>query len=91
MSKKAKTLVFIAIIVGLFIGIGLGGPKFVGAVQMQFGSKGKIELIERCIEMAGCAIGPDELDFQDRYYAVRESELGKKVKESDAIEGLVEE
>ena len=91
MSKKAKLLAFIAITVGLFVGISLGGPKFVSAVQIQFGSKGKIELIERCIEMPGCAIGPDDLDFQDRYYAVRESELGKKVKESDAVKGLVEE
>ena len=91
MSKKAKSIALIAIIVSLFVGITLGGPKFVSAVQKQFGSKGKIELIERCIKMPGCAIGPDDLDFQDRYHAVRESELGKKVKESDAIEGLVEE
>jgi hypothetical protein len=90
-SKKTTFLALIAITIGLFVGISLGGPKFVSAVQMQFGSKGKIELIERCIEMLGCAIGPDDLDFQDRYYAVRESELGKRVKESDAVEGLVEE
>jgi hypothetical protein len=90
-SKKATFLALVAITTVLFVGISLGGPKFVSAVQMQFGSKGKIELIERCIEMLGCAIGPDDLDFQDRYYAIRESELGKKVKESDAVEGLVEE
>ena len=91
MSNKATIIALIGITVGLFVGISLGGPKFVSTVQMQFGSKGKIELIERCIEMPGCAIGPDDLDFQDRYYAVRESELGKKVKESDAVEGLVQD
>ena len=91
MSKKATILALIAIAGGLFVGISLGGPKFVSAVQMQFGSKGKIELIERCIEMPGCTIGPDDLKFQDRYYAIRESELGNKVKESDAVKGLVEE
>lgn len=90
-SKKTKNLVLIVITVGLFLGISMGGPKFVRAVQIQFGSKGKIELIERCIEMPGCSIGPDDLDFQERYYAVRESELGKKVKEIDAVEELIEE
>ncbi len=90
-SKKTKFLALTAIITGLFVGISLGGPKFVSAVQMQFGSKGKIELIERCIEMPGCAIGPDDLDFQDRYSAIRESEFGKKVKESESVKGLVEE
>lgn len=90
-SKKTKSLVLVAAIFSLFLGISMGGPKFVRAVQIQFGSKGKIELIERCIEMPGCSIGPDDLDFQDRYYAVRESELGKKVKEIDAVEELIEE
>lgn len=91
MSKKTAFLALIAIAICLFVGISLGGPKFVSAVQMQFGSKGKIEIIERCMKMPGCAIGPDDLDFQDRYYAIRESELGKKVKESDAVEAIVEE
>ncbi|MEP1198998.1 hypothetical protein [Tateyamaria sp.] len=91
MSKKTKNLVLVAVTVGLFLCISMGGPKFVRAVQIQLGSKGKIELIERCIEMPGCSIGPDDLDFQERYYAVRESELGKKVKEIDAVEELIEE
>ncbi len=89
--SKTTVLGLIAITMCLFVGISLGGPKFVRAVQLQFGSKGKIELIERCIAMPGCAIGPDDLDFQDRYHAVRESEVGEKIQESDAVKGLVEE
>jgi hypothetical protein len=41
--------------------------------------------------MPGCSIGPDDLDFYERYHAIRESEAGQKIKESDAVEGLLEE
>jgi hypothetical protein len=90
-SNQIKLVVLVCIIAVLVVGISVGGPKFINAVQMHFGSKGKIELIERCIEMPGCTIGPDELDFFDRYRAIRESDAAQKIKESDAVEPLLEE
>ena len=90
-SNQVKLIVLVCVIAILVVGISIGGPKFVNALQMHFGSKGKIELIDRCIEMPGCSIGPDDLDFYVRYHAIRESEAGQKIKESDAVEGLLEE
>jgi hypothetical protein len=73
------------------VGINVGGPKFINAMQMHFGSKGKIDLIERCIEMPGCTIGPDDLDFYERYHTIRDSDVAKKIKESETVEKLMEE
>jgi hypothetical protein len=81
-SNQVKLVVLVCVIAVLVVGISVGGPKFINAMQIHFGSKGKIELIERCIEMPGCTIGPDDLDFYDRYHAIRES---------DAVEPLLEE
>ena len=69
----------------------LGGAKFINAVQMQFGSKGKIDLIDRCIEMPGCSIGPDDLDFYERYHVIRGSDVAQKIKESETVEQLLKE
>ena len=90
-SNQVKLIILACLIAVLVVGISIGGPKFVNFVQMQFGSKGKIDLIERCIEMPGCAIGPDDLDFYDRYRTIRESDVGQKIKESEAVENLTEE
>ena len=90
-SNKAKLVVFTCIIAVLVVGISVGGPKFINAVQMHFGSKGKIDLIERCIDMPGCSIGPDDLDFYDRYHTIRDSEVAHKIKESEAVEKLLQE
>ena len=60
-------------------------------MQIQFGSKGKIELIERCVDMPGCSIGPDDLDFYERYHKIRDSEVAHKIKESEAVEKLLQE
>ena len=90
-SNQVKLVVLVCVIAVLVVGISVGGPKFINAVQMHFGSKGKIELIERCIEMPGCTIGPDDLDFYDRYHAIRESDAAQKIKESDAVEQLLKE
>ena len=90
-SNQVKFIVLICTIVVLVLGISVGGPKFINFLQMQFGSKGKIELIDRCIEMPGCSIGPDDLDFYDRYRTIRESDVGQKIKESEAVENLLEE
>ena len=90
-SNQVKLIVLACIIAVLVVGISIGGPKFVNAVQMHFGSKGKIDLITRCIEMPGGSIGPDDLDFYDRYHAIRESDVGQEIKESEAVKQLLKE
>ena len=90
-SNKAKLVVFTCIIAVLVVGISIGGPKFINAVQMHFGSKGKIDLIERCVDMPGCSIGPDDLDFYERYHKIRDSKIADKIKESKAVEQLLQE
>ena len=90
-SNPVKLVVLVCVIAVLMVGISLGGPKLINAVQMHFGSKGKIDLIDRCMEMPGCTIGPDDLDFYERYHAIRESDVGQKIKESDVVEELLEE
>ncbi|MEA3412150.1 MAG: hypothetical protein U9R74_11520 [Pseudomonadota bacterium] len=90
-SNQVKLVVLTCIIAVFVVGISIGGPKFINAVQMHFGSKGKIELIDRCIEMPGCTIGPDELDFYERYHTVRESDVAQEIKESEAVKELLEE
>ena len=90
-SNQVKLIVLACIIAVLGVGINIGGAKFVNAVQMHFGSKGKIDLINRCIEMPGCSIGPDDLDFYDRYHTLRESDVGQDIKESEAVKQLLEE
>ena len=89
--KQVKLVLLVCIIAGLMVGINVGGPKFINAIQMQFGSKGKIDLIERCIEMPGCTIGPDDLDFYERYHTIRDSDVAQKIKESETVEQLMEE
>lgn len=90
-SNSLKLGVVIIIVVVLALGISIGGPKFVHFVQMQFGNKGKVELLEQCIAMPGCSIGPDDLDFYERYKTVRESEIADKIRESDAVDDLITE
>ncbi len=89
--KQVKLVLLVCIIAGLVVGISVGGPKFINAMQMQFGSKGKIDLIDRCFEMPGCSIGPDDLDFYERYYVIRESDVAQKIKESETVEQLLKE
>jgi hypothetical protein len=85
-------MVLLSVIIAiLVVGISIGGPKFVNFIQMQFGSKGKVELLERCIAMPGCSIGPSDLEFYERYKTVRESEAADKIRESDAVDDLVTE
>ena len=90
-SNSMKLGVLVVIVVILALGISIGGPKFVNFVQMQFGNKGKVELLEQCIAMPGCSIGPDDLDFYERFKTVRESEAADEIRESEAVKDLVTE
>jgi len=90
-SNSTKLVGLIGIIAVLVVGISIGGPKFVNFIQMQFGSKGKVELLEQCIEMPGCSIGPTDLEFYERYRTIRESDAADKIRENDTVEKLIEE
>ena len=90
-SNSTKLIALSTVIAIVVLGISIGGPKFVNFVQMQFGSKGKMELLEQCIEMPGCSIGPADLEFYERYKTVRESETADKSREREAVKDLVTE
>ena len=77
------------IVLAVFIlGVVIGGPAFIHKVQMQLGFKGKIDLIEQCIEMPGCAISTNELELYNNYKALYESEVVEELKESDLGKNL---
>ena len=90
-ANSLKLGVVLVIFAVLALGLSIGGPKFAHFVQMQFGNKGKVELLEQCIAMPGCSIGPADLEFYERYKTVRESEAADKIRESDAVDDLVTE
>lgn len=90
-SKKSKVIVLTIILTGLILGVTISGPKFIYKLQMAFGFKGKIVLIEECLETPGCAITTDELDLYNHYKSLKKSKVGQKIKESDLHESLKEE
>jgi hypothetical protein len=90
-SNSMKLGVLLVIVTVLALGVSIGGPKFVHFVQMQFGNKGKVELLEQCIAMPGCSIGPSDLEFYERYKTDRESDAADKIRESDAIPRSLDE
>jgi hypothetical protein len=91
LSTSAKLIALVCIIATMVVGISIGGPKFINAIQMQFGSKGKVDLLERCMELPGCSIGPADLEFYERYRAVRGSDAAQKIKDSEAVQKALEE
>ena len=90
-SKKTKITILVTLLVVVILGIIISGPKFINKLQMQFGFKGKIDLIEKCLETSGCAISTDELDLYENYKKLEESEIGKKLKASKIGRALKEE
>ncbi len=90
-SNKTKFIVFVIFLVVFILGVTISGPKFINKLQMQFGFKGKIDLIEKCLTTSGCAISADELDLYTNYKTAQESKIGKKLKESKIGKALKEE
>ena len=83
LGRKEKLLVLIVLLTGFILGVVMFGPKFITKLQIEFGMKGKIMLIEECISMPGCAISTDELDIYNHY---KELEKNKKFKEFEETE-----
>ena len=89
--KSIKLTALVLVLTFFIAGINIGGPKFVNAFQMHFGMKGKIDRLEQCIEMPGCSIGPEDLDFYKKYHIAKESDVVEEIKDSDRVEELLEE
>ncbi len=89
-SSKTKSIVLVILLVLFILGVTISGPKFINKLQMQFGFKGKIDLIEKCLETSGCAISADELDLYTNYKMLQESKIGKKLKETKIGKALDE-
>jgi hypothetical protein len=90
-SNQTKLVVLISLLTVFVLGVSIGGPKFIHKIQMHFGFKGKIDLIEECIAMPGCAISTNELEMYTNYKALQESEVVQEFKETDLAEDLEEE
>ena len=90
-SDKSKSTILIILLTIFILGVTISDPKFINKVQMQFGFKGKIDLIEQCLATYGCAISTDELDLYTKYKSMQESKVGEKLKESELGKSLKEE
>ena len=91
LSNNTKKIIFTIILTIFILGVTISGPKFINKVQMMFGFKGKIELIEKCIAMPSCAISTDELDFYENYKKLESSKIGKKLKDTNLAKDLEKE
>ena len=79
LSKKAKFIIFVILLTIFVLGVAVYGPKFIQKLQIEFGLKGKIELIEECIPMPGCAITTDELDLYKHYKTLQKNKTAKLI------------
>ena len=87
-SNRTKLSVLLLVFTLFIVGLTLGGPYFIHKLQTHFGAKGKLELIERCIEKPGCAITTRELELLDKLRALQDSEVVETIKESELGEEL---
>jgi hypothetical protein len=91
LSSKTKITMLVIVLTVFILGTTMYGPKFINKIQMQFGFKGKVDLIEQCLATTGCAISADELDLLTKYRLLEKSELGVKLKNSELGKSLKEE
>ena len=91
LSNNTKKIIFTIILTIFILGVTISGPKFINKIQMMFGFKGKVELIERCIKTPSCAITTDELDFYENYQKLESSKAGKRFKDSELGKNLEKE
>ncbi len=82
-SHKTKLVIFVILLTVFMLGVAMFGPKFIHKIQMEFGFMGKIELIEECIPMPGCAITTDELDLYNKYKILEKNKTFKEFKETE--------
>jgi len=90
-SHKAKLVLSIIVLTVFILGVAIFGPKFITKLQMEFGLKAKIELIEECIPMPGCAITTDELDLYNHYKMIKKNKTFKGLEETELGELLLKE
>jgi len=88
-SYKIKLVISIIVLTVFILGVVMFGPKFIHKIQMEFGFKGKIELIEKCIPMPGCAITTDELDLYNNYKILEKNKTFKELEETELGKVLI--
>ena len=82
-SHKTKLVIFVILLTVFILGVAMFGPKFIHKIQIEFGFKGKIERIEACILMPGCAITTDELDLYNHYKILEKNKTFKELEETE--------
>ena len=90
-EHKTKAIIFFILLIVLILAVAIFGPKVITKLQMEFGLKAKIELIEECIPMPGCAITTDELDLYNHYKMLKETKTFKELEETELGEFLLKE
>ena len=90
-NHKTKFIIFIFVLVVFILGMVIFGPKFITKLQVEFGFKNKIILIEECIAMPGCSITTDELDLYNHYKMIKKNETFKELEETEVGEFLLKE
>jgi hypothetical protein len=91
LSRKSKFIIFVMILVVFVLGVAMFGPKFITKLQIEFGMKGKIMLIEECLAMPGCAISTDELDIYNHYIELEKNQKFKDLEETEVGRFLLRE
>jgi len=82
-SHKTKLVIFVILLTVFILGAAMFGPKFIYKIQLEFGFKGKIERIEECILMPGCAITTDELDLYNHYKILEKNKTFKELEKTE--------
>ncbi len=90
-SNKTKLIISIIVLTVFILGVAMFGPKFITKLQMELGLKGKIELIEECILMPGCAITTDELDLYNHYKMIKKNKSFQELEKTELGEFLLQE
>lgn len=90
-SDKSKSTIKIILLTIFILGVTISGPKFINNIQMQFGFKGKVDLIEQCLTTSGCAISTEELDLYNNYKMLQKSKVGEKMHNTELGKSLKEE
>lgn len=90
-EHKTRLIIFVIILIIFVLGVAIFGPKFITKLQMEFGLKAKIELIEECIPMPGCAITTEELELYKHYKMIKKTKTYKELEETELGEFLLKE
>lgn len=90
-EHRTKLIIFTIVLTVFVLGVAIFGPKLITKLQVEFGLKNKILLIEECIPMPGCAITTDELDLYNHYKTLEKNKIFQELEETEVGEFLIKE